>query len=94
MPHDLCAISYGHIIWPIKAIDFCVSHGEADSFMEMIDYYSRCTGGINGKLWLDWVMEMVYSIRYPRIYQRNKFLEVSFEVKFKKSGTLKKKLKI
>ena len=80
MPHDLCAISYGHIIWPIKAIDFCVSHGEADSFMEMIDYYSRCTGGINGKLWLDWVMEMVYSIRYPRIYQRNKFLEVSFEV--------------
>ena len=44
--------------------------------MEMIDYYSRCTGGINGKLWLDWVMEMVYSIRYPRIYQRNKFLDV------------------
>ena len=49
---------------------------KADRFMEMIDYYSRCTGGLNGKLWLDWVMEMVYSIRYPRIYQRNKFLEV------------------
>ena len=42
----------------------------------MIDYYSRCTSDINGKLWLDWVMEMVYSIRYPRIYQRNKFLDV------------------
>merc|ERR1712227_847434 len=49
----------------IEIGNFKIYTVKSDSFMEMIDYYSRCTGGINGKLWLDWVMEMVYSIRYP-----------------------------